>query len=111
MIGAALLFGVVTAEAAQPPSRSTAWVPDGEVLALVADGKHVYLGGEFSRVGSPTGPFVVVRRGRSSPDLAVAQLRDGDSISSVTDDGRGGWVVAGGFRSVDGRACPDLAHG
>ena len=99
-----------SASAPVRPARSWPWVPNGSVNALLADDGTVYVGGEFSRFGAPSGSFVVFRDGAVTPDPTVTKFQDGGTVDAIVGDGSGGWFVGGSFPSVAGVHCAYLVH-
>ncbi|MEA2495499.1 MAG: trimeric autotransporter adhesin, partial [Thermoleophilaceae bacterium] len=82
------------------------------VEAFAPDGDRAWVGGNFINAGPRTGPGAAV-------DLAgnriagYAELTDstgGLRVDAVTDDGAGGWYVAGTFTQAAGIARPGLVH-
>jgi hypothetical protein len=75
---------------------------DGTVLATAAGADRLYVGGDFSLLGRPTGSWVAI--GADGTPVAGRTLLDG-SVTEAVSDGRGGWFVAGRIRAV-GSAAP-----
>lgn len=98
--GSGVLAGAKVTGVAVDCSQGLNWVTDGTVYAsaLSADGKSLYLGGDFQRVGPPSGSFVAVH-----PVTGALRLRGGRvdaNITAVIADGRGGHYVASMSRLV-----------
>src|SRR5262245_50327659 len=73
-------------------------VTNGDVTAMAISGQTLYLGGDFTSIGSYTGGGVPVD---SVSALAVPGFpRINGAVTAVTSDGQGGWYVAGFFDSV-----------
>jgi hypothetical protein len=98
------------------PARSQAVRPDayatnGVVRASALAGNVLYIGGDFTWVGYPTGPCALVDRTSGAPSPAFPLL---DAFSSIVHaavpDGAGGWYVAGEFSYIGGIARQNLAH-
>jgi hypothetical protein len=70
---------------------------DGTVLATAAGADRLYVGGDFSLLGRPTGSWVAV--GADGKPSAGRPLLDG-SVTGAVSDGRGGWFVAGKINAV-----------
>lgn len=89
-------------------SREINWVTNGEVrtTALSADGKTLFIGGEFSRVGRRSGSFVPLdaSSGAVKPHVIV-----NGHVTVQLSDGNGGWFIGGNFSSVGGVARHYLA--
>lgn len=91
--------------AATPPEL---WSVNGEVEALAIAGNLLYAGGEFSQVSPRTGPLVALSS-RGTPLGSFPRIRTG-WVSSIVDDGQGGWFVGGEFEEIGGVRCRHLAH-
>lgn len=67
----------------------------------------MYIGGQFARVGTPTGSFAPVdaNTGAALPHPIV-----NGTVKAQLADGTGGWFIAGDFTHIDGRAHQALAH-
>ncbi|MBV8036478.1 hypothetical protein [Roseateles sp.] len=89
-------------------SREISWVTNGEVLttALSADGKTLFIGGAFTRVGKRSGSFVPL-------DATTAAVKPhavvNGQVAVQLPDGNGGWYIGGNFSSVAGVARNNLA--
>lgn len=90
-------------------SREINWVTNGEVqaTALSADGKTLFIGGSFTRVGKRTGSFVPLdaTTGAVKPYAVV-----NGQVMVQWPDGNGGWFIGGSFTSVAGVARSNLAR-
>ena len=82
---------------AETPSKE--WVVDGSVMALAATKDALYVGGDFTAIGPPTGAWVSV-----DATGAVAPVRSEvwGSVSDAVSDGAGGWFIQGEISSVGG---------
>lgn len=85
--------------------------PVGTVTALERSGSRLYVGGEFTRLGTATGPAAQFSAtdgvlGTGLPPIAggLAQVR------AIASDGAGGWYIGGQFLSVGGVPVRSLAH-
>ncbi len=88
------------AELAATPAQ--VWVSDGTIHAIAATPRSVYVGGEFNLLGPvPPGLGRARALGRRRPRRGRPST--GTSQRAVA-DGRGGWYLAGNFRSVGGVA-------
>src|SRR5262245_45383763 len=116
MLPREFLFPAVLASAVSvlsPPAAAQVinpnfWVTDGPVNAVVRDGNTIYIGGDFTTVGPPTGGSVLLEAttGDRIPQFPVI---DGFVYAAVP-DGSGGWYVGGKFTSVGGAPRSNLAH-
>src|SRR6476659_770448 len=70
---------------------------DGTVLATAAGADRVYVGGDFSLLGRPTGSWVAIG---SDGKPVAGRPSLGGSVTTVVSDGRGGWFVAGKINAV-----------
>ncbi|HEV7806258.1 MAG TPA: hypothetical protein VGO80_10585 [Solirubrobacteraceae bacterium] len=115
-IAAAIAIAVVAPAAARvlpqpPPARplpSPAYVTDKAVNALARSADTIYLGGEFSRIGPPTGGGVVLD---PTDGLRATQFPELRGIGfAIVPDGAGGYYVGGRFANVGGLPRKNLAH-
>ncbi len=85
------------------------WVADGDVLAsaLSADGRVLYIGGEFTRVGPRSGHFVPVEAA-SGANLPFAPVNG--RVRAQVPDGSGGWYLGGSFVAIGAVPIRYLAH-
>jgi hypothetical protein len=95
------------------------WATDGSVAGAAIDAARgiAYIGGSFDHIGAPTGAGIVVDAASGAIDrhwptvaLGFEHTDEGDGVRAVVGDGRGGWFVAGRFRSVAGVRRHGLAH-
>lgn len=70
---------------------------DGTVLATAAGADRIYVGGDFSLLGQPTGSWVSI--GADGAPSAGRPLLYG-TVTGAVSDGRGGWFVAGRINGV-----------
>ena len=86
------------------------WVTDGAVNDVVAsaDGRTIYVGGEFTRIGPRTGSFALIDTASASPDSGLPKV-DGSVLASAP-DGAGGWYIGGTFTLVGTRTPGATSH-
>ena len=82
---------------AETPSKE--WVVDGSVSALAATKSALYVGGDFTAIGPPTGAWVSVD---ATGAVAPVRAEVYDSVSDAVSDGAGGWFIQGEISSVGG---------
>jgi hypothetical protein len=82
---------------------------DGEVRvsALSPDGKTLYIGGDFTRVGQATGSFVPVDADTGS---ITARPNVNGGVTAQVPDGLGGWYIGGTFTTIGGKPRYSIAH-
>lgn len=105
-IGAAPARGALRnrADAALP-------VTNGEVLAVARSADRIYVGGNFTQVTAPVGPFAAL-----SPDSAQStgvppEVSGGQAeVRAVVADGAGGFYIGGSFTHVAGVVRHNAAH-
>jgi trimeric autotransporter adhesin len=104
VMAAALLSAVSQAQTVRSNVPARHWVTDGDVLAVAATSSAVYIGGDFTLIGPPTGAWVgVTAAGRVGP---IRGTVDGVVSASVA-DGHGGWFLLGEFNAVGGTEIED----
>jgi 6-phosphogluconolactonase (cycloisomerase 2 family) len=81
---------------------------NGNVEAITQSGGYAFLGGQFSRAGTPTGGGADLSQTDGSPNLAFAQPNG--PVLAVVPDGSGGWYIGGRFTSVGNQPREGLAH-
>src|SRR6266536_2985540 len=111
-LAVASLLGLgVTASVAAPPVRSTApvdaWVTDGDVTAIASTSNGLYVGGDFTLIGRPTGAWVDIG---PTGELGRIPAVVSDSVSDAVADGSGGWFLKGEITSVGGVAKSGITH-
>jgi trimeric autotransporter adhesin len=84
------------------------WIANGPINAIIATNNTVYIGGDFSYVGPPTGPMAVFDAGTGN--LLTGRLRVAGQVKAVVSDGSGGWFIGGTFTNVAGTSITNLAH-
>ena len=94
-----------------PPARplpNPAFVTDGAVNALARSGDTIYLGGDFTRIGPPTGGGTVLDPGNG---LRASRFPDVRGTGfAIVGDGAGGYYIGGRFTHVGGLPRKNLAH-
>lgn len=78
------------------------------VRALTLSGNRLYVGGEFSQLGSPSGGGVPVDSASGLPLSGYTKIAG--AVSAVVPDGVGGWFLAGNFAVNGATARPRIAH-
>lgn len=82
--------------------------PNGSVGAIEVDSDGtVYIGGEFTEIGVPTGGGIVLD---VDSGKLLSTFRIEGSVSRVISDGASGWYVAGSFTTINGKPQQNLAH-
>jgi hypothetical protein len=97
---------------AQTPSaapRTNIGTPDWSVGAGTTIGSTLYVGGQFTQIGTLTGSFAVAEAGSGIPSSITAQVEDGE-VLAISPDGSGGWYIAGDFSTVAGQPRPGAAR-
>ncbi len=98
-----LLANVASAQS----HRQDQFITNGWVDCMVElDGK-LYIGGEFSEVGPPTGAAVPIDK---ATGLAQGLPKVMGQVFAVASDGAGGWYLGGLFTHVAGQPRQNLAH-
>ncbi|MEQ1834386.1 MAG: T9SS type A sorting domain-containing protein [Candidatus Eisenbacteria bacterium] len=101
-----LAHPVVHAQAVRPDVMAA----DGVVRASALAGNVLYLGGDFTWVGYPTGALAKSDATTGAPDPGFPRVADGGVVNVVIPDGAGGWFVGGSFTQIGGVARQNLAH-
>jgi len=89
--------------------------PNGPVLAIAQSGTTIYLGGNFSEVGTPIGTWASLSTSTGQVDQTMPQVAGGfpelvPGVFAEVSDGAGGWYIGGTFTSVGGLPRNGLAH-
>src|SRR6185503_1397336 len=90
------------------PIRDDLWVTNGYVYSSTVLGNTLYIGGDFNRIGPPTGGFMPTHSTtgfRLLPSLGV----DG-AVHSIVADGSGGFILGGSFQHYNGVGRGNLAR-
>src|SRR4051812_40157973 len=78
---------------------SAAWMVDGTVTTIAPTAAGVFVGGDFSLIGRPTGSWVEVdTAGVAVPARPFVE----GGVTAVADDGAGGWFLRGSELTLDG---------
>lgn len=110
-LAAAALLAAIPSSAAALGNTPVAsgYTVDGTVYATATDAAgRLYIGGEFSSLGTTTGSSTQVSATTGDP-VAGFPKTDGQ-INAVEPDGAGGWYVAGAFTTVGGVKLTSAAH-
>lgn len=84
------------------------WIPNGPVYAAEPYFDRMMFGGQFSRVGPPTGSGALTDRDDGA--LLTPYLHVDGTVRALVADGAGGWFVGGNFTTIRGVARHGLAH-
>jgi len=114
VLAAFCLWPLASASATSPVPKSTA-SPNGPVLAIAQSGNTIYLGGNFSEVGTPIGTWASLSSSSGQLDRAMPQVAGSDpelvpGVFAEISDGAGGWYIGGSFTSVGGVPRNGVAH-
>jgi trimeric autotransporter adhesin len=92
-----MLPAASSAERAVAAMPSGTFFVDGTVLTVAAAPDRVYVGGDFSLIGAPTGSWVAI-----SPEGTPVAGRPSvaGAVTASVQDGRGGWFIAGAIDAV-----------
>jgi hypothetical protein len=96
IVGSLLFFNSLIGQS--PYAHYNHWVTNGGVNAVAEDAAYVYVGGNFTHVGPPTGNGAKMTT--LSTDPVLTYCRPNGSIYSVVSDGSGGWYIGGNFTSI-----------
>jgi len=88
--------------------RENMWGTNGSVFAMALSNNVMYLGGNFTRVGPPTGGYAGVDL--ASGTTLQPYLQMVGSVYAQVSDGNGGWYIGGSFSSVRGIPRKSLAQ-
>jgi hypothetical protein len=91
-----------------PLPRNDTSVTNGRVTSIVRQGNDLYVGGEFSTVGPPTGRGVFIDD--HSGALKAGSPSVNGTIFDAAPDGAGGVYIVGAFSSVNGISRTNSAH-
>jgi hypothetical protein len=101
------LMGLAQPVQASAPLLADLWVPNGPVMASLISGSTLYIGGDFTYIGPPTGGFAALNSS-GAPDLSLPPVNG--SVYAIAADGAGGWYLGGSFSAVGGHPRNNLAH-
>jgi trimeric autotransporter adhesin len=106
------LAPVASATLAPPsPVPESSWVANGPVTDAAWSGHTLYIGGMFTRIGPPTGPFAILSGTTGAQQGSGPVVAGGEAtVETIISDGSGGWYVGGNFTSVGGTSIRNLAH-
>jgi len=88
--------------------QNTLWVTNGRVRATQVVSNTLYIGGDFTYVGPPTGSGAALSTSTGAPDLSLPRING--LVQAVQPDGTGGWYVGGQFTRVGGVPRNNAAH-
>ena len=114
----AALLPCAAAHAAAGSAPAAFPVVDGQVNALLVDGGTAYVGGQFSRIGPPSGPLATLDPGDAHLTRAFTSItgeqapiyEDPVSVAAIEPDGGGGAYVAGEFDRAGDRFAAGIVH-
>ena len=114
VLAAFCLWPLACASASSPVPKITA-SPNGPVLAIATSGNTIYLGGNFSQIGTATGTWASLSSSSGQLDRAMPQVAGSDpelvpGVFAEVSDGAGGWYIGGSFTSVGGLPRNGVAH-
>ncbi|MFT3866068.1 MAG: hypothetical protein QM729_17515 [Solirubrobacterales bacterium] len=86
-------------------------VVDGTVQTVLRTPERIYVGGNFTHVSAPTGPFFLADAA-GAPRLPTPDVSGGGRprVSAMVPDGAGGYYIVGSFTHVDGLPRLDAAR-
>ncbi|HPP04467.1 MAG TPA: delta-60 repeat domain-containing protein, partial [Spirochaetota bacterium] len=100
-------IGLTTATTINLPTTTTIgkvfYTTDGGVNSICYnEKKHIlYIGGNFTKVGMPTGYGVIINSENGEPLVDLKNMpRVNKAINTVISDGNGGWYIGGSFTKV-----------
>jgi hypothetical protein len=82
------LIGLAQPVQASAPLLAGLWVTNGSVHTTLLSGSTLYIGGDFTYVGPPTGSFAALDA-NGAPDLAFPPVNG--TVYVITADGAGIW--------------------
>ena len=83
-------------------------VTDGPVQSIAVSGNTLYIAGSFAMVGVPNGCGVPVDTAQGAAVAGFPEVHG--VLNAATDDGAGGWFIAGAFDRVGSEPRANLAH-
>ena len=84
------------------------WITNGKVYSLANYNNTMFVGGEFTYIGPPTGNAVFLNPSNALRDSDFPQV-DG-TVNSIISDNEGGYYIGGTFTRVGGYTRSNLAH-
>ena len=109
LVGGVLLSMLAASAWAQSNTpREETWVTNGSVNAIVCTPDTVYIGGNFTYVGPPTGYGVPLDAGTGQPAEVYPKVNG--TVSACVPDGSGGWYIGGAFTQVGSVGRNNIAH-
>lgn len=88
--------------------RQDFYATNGTVHATALSGNTLYIGGQFTHVGHPTGGGVPIDAASGIPVSGFPRVAG--YVFAVAPDGAGGWYIGGSFYEVAGIPRSNLAH-
>src|SRR5881396_3736037 len=85
------------------------WITNGEVRTLLPVGDQLFIGGNFTVVGPPTGGAGLVDAETGALRKAPLDMGYG-SVFAACPDGAGGWFIGGSFSTIRRHPRANLAH-
>ncbi len=77
---------------------------NGPVYATAVSGDTVYIGGDFTQVGTGAKKLAKFNADSDKPDISFPELGGTDKITAMESDGAGGFYLAGYFDNYNGAA-------
>ncbi len=105
---AVLPLGAMSASAAPPAINDQLWIANDRVRSVAIVEDTLYLGGDFTHVGPPTGFGAAIDATTGDVDLSWPPVNG--VIYDVAGDGSGGFYIAGRFSTVGGQPRTNVAH-
>src|SRR5512147_785512 len=87
----ALVLGSVPVPALAQAVRPDAQATNGVIRSSALFGNTLYVGGDFTWVGYPTGPSALVDRSTAPPNMTFPVVARTEIVNVAIPDGSGGW--------------------